>query len=170
MDGLMNDNQLTVVKEYKFDKKDIHEIDYLLDGVIKHCRKNYFHTFEYKLVYDINFTNISNNEEVNLTITHKSMEFKTEFYGLNKKIKNARRNGFIFNQINNFKIVIYSNISCMNIDYRFKITTAPPLLYVFFKHLLKNRDYVINYCNNYRNSFHLACRQWYSYKNQGILT
>ena len=46
MDGLMNDNQLTVVKEYKFDKKDIHEIDYLIDDVIKHCRKNYFHTFE----------------------------------------------------------------------------------------------------------------------------
>ena len=38
-------------------KKDIHEIDYLLDDVIKHCRKNYFHTFEYRLVYDINFTN-----------------------------------------------------------------------------------------------------------------
>ena len=28
------------------------------------------------------------------------MEFKTEFYGLNKKIKNARRNGFTFNKIN----------------------------------------------------------------------
>ena len=47
-----------VVKEYEFDKTDIHEIDYLLDDVIKHCRKNYFHTFEYRLVYDINFTNI----------------------------------------------------------------------------------------------------------------
>ena len=94
---------MSAVKEYKFDKTDIHEIDYLLDDVIKDCRRNYFHTFEYKLVYDINFTNSSNNEEVNLIITHRSMEFKTEFYGLNKKIKNARRNGFIFNQINNFK-------------------------------------------------------------------
>ena len=35
------------------------------------------------------------------------MEFKTEFYGLNKKIKNARENGYIFNQINNFKTKIY---------------------------------------------------------------
>ena len=65
----MNDNQLTVVKEYKFYKNYIHEIYYLLDDVIKHCRKNYFHTFEYKLVYDINFTNISNNEEVNIIVT-----------------------------------------------------------------------------------------------------
>ena len=85
MDTLTKENQLSVVKEYKFDKKDIHEIDYLLDDVIKNCRKNYFLTFEYRLVYDINFTNISNNEEVNLIITHKSKEFKSEFYGLNKK-------------------------------------------------------------------------------------
>ena len=98
------------------------------------------------------------------------MEFKTEYYGLNKKIKNARQNGFIFNQINNFKIEIFSNRSCMNIDYRFKITTPPSLLYKFFKHLLKNRDYVRNYCNDYRNLFHLTCRQWYLYNNPGILT
>ena len=82
MDTLTKKNQLSFVKEYKFDKTDIHEMDYLLDDVIKDCRRNYFHTFEYKLVYDINFTNISNNEEVNLIITHGSMEFRTEFYGL----------------------------------------------------------------------------------------
>ena len=168
MDEIINKNDLFIVKEYKFDKKDIHEIDYILDDVTKDCR-NYFHTFDYKLVYDINFINISNNEEINLIITHKAMQYKTEYYGLNKKIKNARQNGFIFNQINNFKIEVYSNISCMNIDYRFKITTPPPILYKFFKHLLKNRDYVRNYCNDYRNPFHIACRQWYSYKNQGLL-
>ena len=81
----MNENELYVVKEYKFDNPVFHKIDYLLDDVIKHCRKNYFHTFEYRLVYDINFTNNSNNEEVNLIVTHRSMECKTEFYGLNKK-------------------------------------------------------------------------------------
>ena len=72
MDTLTKKNQFSVVKEYKFNKKDIHEIDNLLDDVIENCRKNYFHTFEYRLVYDINFTNISNNEEINLIITHKS--------------------------------------------------------------------------------------------------
>ena len=170
MNEILNKNKVFVVKEYEFDKKDILEIDYLFDDVIKDCRRKYFHTFEYKLVYDIKFTNISNNEEVNLVITHKSMEFKTEFYCLNKKIENARRNGFVFRQINNFKIEIYSNLSCINIDYRFKLRTPSPLHYQFFINLLKNRDYIRNHCNDYRNSFHFACRQWYSYKNQGIHT
>ena len=169
MNEIINKNKLFVVKEYKFDKKDIHEIDYLLDNVIKDCRRNYFHTFEYKLVYDINFTNISNNEEVNLIIAHKSMEFKTEFYGLNKKINNARRNGFKFNQINNFKIEIYSNLYHINIHYHLTLG-ASPLHRQFFKNLLKNRDYIRNHCNDRRNTFHFACRQWYSYNNRHILT
>ena len=169
MNEIINENKLFVVKKYEFDKTDIHKIDYLLDGVIKDCRRNYFHTFEYKIVYDINFTNISNNEEVNLTITHKSMEFRTEFYGLNKKIKNARRNGFVFNQINNFKIEIYSNLSCINIHYHLRLG-APPLHRCFFKRLLKNREYIHTHCNDHRNTFHFACRQWYSYNNPGILT
>ena len=169
MGEIINENKLFVVKYYKFGKKDIHEIDYILDGVIKDCRRNYFYTFEYKLVYNINFTNISNNEEVNLVITHKSMEFKTEFYGLNKKIKNARRNGFIFNQINNFKIEIYSNLSYINIHYYLKLG-APPLHRQFFKILSRNRNYIQTYCDNLRNPFHFACRQWYSYNNPGILT
>ena len=66
-------NESTVVKEYDLIKPDIHEIDYLLDGIIKDCRNNYFHTFEYTLIYDIKFTNFSNNEEVNSTITHRSI-------------------------------------------------------------------------------------------------
>ena len=40
MNEIFNENKLFVVKEYKFDKKDIHEIDYLLDDVIKDCRRN----------------------------------------------------------------------------------------------------------------------------------
>ena len=167
MNGVINENELTVVKENEFDKTDVHEIDYLLGDVIKDCRKNYFHTFEYKLVYDINFTNNSNNEEVNLIITHKSMEFKTEFYGLNKK--NSRRNGFIFNQINNFKIEIDSNLSNINTHYHLGLDTSP-LHYRFFINLLKNRDYIRTHCNDRINSFHFACRQWYSYNNPSMLT
>ena len=169
MNDMTNKNQLIVVKEYEFVKKDIHEIESLLDDVIKDCRRNYFHTFEYKLVYDINFTNISKNEEVNLIITHKSKEFKSEFYGLNKKIKNARRNGFVFNQINNFKIEIYSNLSYINIHYHLKLG-APPLHRQFFKKLAQNRDYIQTFCNDRRNPFHFACHQWFSYNNPGILT
>ena len=169
MNEIINENKLFAVKEYKFDRKDIPEIDYLLDDVNKDCRKKYFHTFKYKLVFDINFTNISNNEEVNLIVTHKSMEFKTEFYGLNRKIKNARRNNFIFNQINNFKIEVYSNLSYINIHYHLRLG-ASPLHYRFFMNLLKNRDYIRTHCNNRRNPFHFACHQWYKYNNPGILT
>ena len=111
----------------------------------------------------------SNNKEVNLLITHKSMEFKTEFCGLNKKIKNARRNGFIFNQIINFKIEIYSNLSCINIQYHLRLG-APPLHRCFFIKLLKNREYIQTHCNDRRNPFHFACRQWFLYNNPGILT
>ena len=169
MNEIINENKLFVVKEYKFGGKDIHEIDYILDDVIKDCRRNYFHTFEYKLFYDINFTNISNNEEVNLIIIHKSMEFKTEFYGLNKKIKNARRNGFIFNQVNQLTIKIYSNLSYINIHYHLRLG-APPLHRQFFIKLLKNRDYIRTHCNDINNPFQFACRQWYSYNNPSILT
>ena len=32
--------------------------------------------------------------------------------------------------------------------------------------ILHNIDYIQSHCNDYRNTFHYACRQWYS----GILT
>ena len=169
MNGIINKDKLTVVKEYEFDKTDIHEIDYILDDVIKDCRKKYFHSFEYRIIYNLSFKNISNNEEVNFAVTHRSMEFKTEFYGLNKKIKKARENGYIFNQINNFKIEIYSNLSNINIHYHLRLG-ASPLHRQFFKILSRNREYFQTHCNDRRNTFHFACRQWYSYNNPGILT
>ena len=119
--------------------------------------------------YEFDKTDISNNEEVNFAVTHRSMEFKTEFFGLNKKIKNARQNGFIFNQINNFKIKIYSNLSHINIHYHLRLG-ASPLHRQFFKILSRNRNYIRSYCNDHRNPFNFACRQWYSYNNPGILT
>ena len=38
-------------------------------------------------------------------------------YELNQKLAIARGNGFIFNQINDFKIKIFSNLSHINIHY-----------------------------------------------------
>ena len=32
-------------------------------------------------------------------------------YGLNKKLKNAQQNGFVFNQLNNLTIKMYSILS-----------------------------------------------------------
>ena len=86
MNGILNES--TYVKKFDFNEPDIHERDYLLDDVFKDWRNKYFLTFEYKLVYDIKITFFSNNEEVNFTIIHRFMEFKTEFYGLNEKVKN----------------------------------------------------------------------------------
>ena len=31
-------------------------------------------------------------------------------------------------------------------------------------------DYIQTHCNDRRNPFHFACRQWFSYNNPGILT
>ena len=38
------------------------------------------------------------------------------------------------------------------------------------KCIFHNREYIQTHCNNLRNPFHFACRQWYSYNNPGILT
>ena len=94
MNGILNES--TIVKEYDFKKPDVHKIDYLLDDIIKDCRNRYFHTFEYRLVYDIKFPNISNKEKVNFTIIQRSMVFKTEFKGLSKKNQQCSKKSFYF--------------------------------------------------------------------------
>ena len=78
---------------------------------LKIIEKKFFHTFEFTLVYDIKFTNVSNKEEFIFTTTLRSREIQTEFSGVIKKINNARSNGFVFNQINKLTEKIYSNLS-----------------------------------------------------------
>ena len=68
MDGILNKNQLTIAKEYKFDKPLIQKIDSLIDNSIRDCHHKYFHTFDHVCEYDSNFTNITVNETVNFTI------------------------------------------------------------------------------------------------------
>ena len=53
MNGIMNENQLTFVKEYEFDKPLIHMIDSIIDNCIRDChRKNLVHliTFVYMIL------------------------------------------------------------------------------------------------------------------------
>ena len=156
----MNENELYVVKEFKFGNPLIQKVDSIRD-----CHHKYFHTFDHICEYNLNFTNTSNNESVNFTISDKSLGL----YELNKKLSIARERGYIFNQINNFKIKIYSNLSNINIHYHLRLG-ASPLHRQFFKIISHNRDYIQTHCNNRRNTFHFACRQWYSYNNPGILT
>ena len=153
----MNEN--VIVKEYNFVNPLIQKIDSLIDNSIRDCHNKYFHTFDHICEYDLNFKNITNNETVNFTISDKCMGM----FELNKILAIARERGFIFNQINNFKIKIYSNLSNVNIHYHLRLR-APPLHRQFFIKLLKNRDYIQTHCNDRRKIFHFACRQWNSYK------
>ena len=163
MDGITKEN--VIVKEYEFDKPLIHKIDSIIDNCIRDCHYKYFHTFDHICECDLNFTNISNNETVNFTISNKKMGL----YELNEKLTIARGNGFIFNRINKLTIKIYSNLSYINIHYHLTLG-ASPLHRQFFINLLKNRDYIKTHCNDRRNTFHFACRQWNEYKNPNILT
>ena len=165
MNGIMNENQLHLAKEYKFDNPLIQNIDSLIDDSIRDFHNKYFHTFDHICEYNLSFTDITNNEIVNFTISDKNMGV----FELNKKLAIARGNGFKFNQINNFKIKNYSNLSHINIHYHLRLG-ASPLHRHFFKKISHNRDYIQTHCNDRRNTFHFACRQWYSYNNPNILT
>ena len=165
MDGIMTENQLTIVEEYEFDNPLIQKIDSLIDNSIRDCHDKYFQTFDHTCDYDLNFTNTTNNETVNFTISDKSMCM----YEFNKKLTIARRNGYTFNQINNLKIKIYSNISHINIHYHLKLGSTP-LHRQFFIKISHNRDYIQTFRNDRSNPFHFACRQWYSCNNNSILT
>ena len=156
----MNKNQLSIVKEYEFDNPLIQNIDSIIDKCYRDCHNNYYHTFEYECVYDLNFTN-----DINFTISGKNLGV----YELNKKLALARERGFIFNQINKLTIKIYSNLPYINIHYHL-LLGASPLHRQFFKHLLKTVDYIQTRSDDVHNPFHFACRQWYFYNNPGILT
>ena len=121
MNAIMNKNQLTVVKEYEFDKPLIHKIDSIIDN----C---YFQTFDHIFVFNINFTNIVKNEVINLRISDKSINL----YESNEKLKVARQRGFLFNQINKLTINFYSNLSQINIHYYLKLQ-IPIMHRQFFK-------------------------------------
>ena len=151
MNGIINKDKLTIVKEYEFENPLIQNIDSIIDKCYRDFHNNYYHTFEYECVYDLNFTN-----DINFTFSGKN----PSVYELNKKLTLARQRGLKFNQLNNFKIKIYSNISYMNIDYRLKLSQTPPLYYNFFRKIAYNRDYIQTHCNDINNPFHFACRQW----------
>ena len=160
MNGILNKNQLTIVKEYEFIKPLIHKIDSIIDNCIKDCHNKYCHTFDHICMYDINLTNITNIEIINLTISGKSMNF----YELKKNLKNARRNGFEFNQINELTLKIYSNLSNLNIPYYLKL--QKPIMHRHFSRILsQNPDDVQTHCNDRNKPFHFACRKWYLYND-----
>ena len=70
----MKENEIYVAKEYKLDNPIITKKDSIINSCFKDCDNNYFHNFKYKCIFDINLTNITNNEIINLIISGKSMD------------------------------------------------------------------------------------------------
>ena len=62
MNGKMNENQLTIVKEVEFDKPPVQKTDFLIDNSIRDCHNKYFHTIGHICEYDLYLTNIGNIE------------------------------------------------------------------------------------------------------------
>ena len=85
-------------------------------------------------------------------------------YELNQKLAIARQIGFIFNHINKLTRKICSNLSHINIYYHLRLG-ASHLHRQFFMKTSINREYIQTFCNDRRNPFHFACRQWYLYIN-----
>ena len=141
MNGITKEN--VIVKEYEIDNPLIQNIDSIIDNCIRDCHNKYFHTFDHICEYNLNFTNTTNNETVNFTISDKCMGM----FELNKKLAIARERGYIFIQINKLTIKIYSNLSYINIHYHLRLG-ASPLHRQFFIKISQNRDYIQTHCND----------------------
>ena len=72
-------------------------------------------------MHDNKITNNENYEEIKLTITHGYMCFKYGFYALNKKIKNARCNGFRCTEILRLTKKLDSSLSHINKRFYLKV-------------------------------------------------
>ena len=59
---------------------------------------------------------------------------------------------------------IYNNTSHINIHYYLK-QRIPIRHRHFFRKLSQKLEYVQTHCNDRKNPFHFARRQWYSYNN-----
>ena len=152
-----------VVKVYETIQPEIDEKCYKFVNVIKDCRGEVFHTFENRCVYGFNITIITNNGEVNLTIFHGFMCFKSEFYGFHEKIKCVRKNGFRFGKTVKLTIKIDSSQSHINICYYFKLS-VPIMQREFSKILSRKPENVKTPFNDPINPFLFACRKWTNYQ------
>ena len=56
----MNENEIYVVKEYKFDKPVITRIDSIIDSCYRVSHNKHFENLKCECVYDIELTNITN--------------------------------------------------------------------------------------------------------------
>ena len=57
----------------------------------------------------------------------------------------------------NYDYNIYSNLSHYYLKHQIPMGHS-----LFFRRISQNRDYIQNFCNDKRKSFHFVFRQWYS--------
>ena len=130
----MNENQISIVKKYEYISLNIQEIDYIFDKCIKDCYKNYFQPIRNICLYNIEFTNKSDDNIINISISDKYLTMSE----LNKKLSIARQRGYIFNKINRLTIKFYNNLSQTNIHNYYKFQCP-----ILMRQILKiiSRDY-----------------------------
>ena len=141
----MNENQISIVKKYEYISLNIQEIDYIFDKCIKDCYINYFQPIRNICLYNIEFTNISDDNIINISISDKYLTMSE----LNKKLSIARQRGYIFNKINRLTIKFYNNLSQTNIHNYYKIQC--PILMRQILNII-SRDY--NSIQKISNIFH----------------
>ena len=90
MNGIKNENQLTIVGNYEINKPLNHKRDSIVDNCYRGCHNKNYHTFENKCEYDVQLTNIIKNEIINLTISGKSINL----YEINEKGNSCRTKWF----------------------------------------------------------------------------
>ena len=115
----MNGNDF--VKEHGFSKPEIDEVDYLLDKVIKDCKKNFFNGLTNRWVHETKFRNVKNKEKVILNISHDCLEFESNFCGLNRKNQKAKDNKIQFDELLRLTRHFYSILSNTILCYYLKL-------------------------------------------------
>ena len=142
----LNKNHISIVKEYACDNPLFKDIDYILNICINDCYKNYFQPIRNICSYNIEFTNISDDDNIiNLTISDSYLTINE----LKKKLKNARNNGYIFSKINKLSIKFYDYLSQTNIHHYYKFRC--PLL---IRQILKIMTHDYNSIQRSSNIFH----------------
>ena len=102
---------------------------------------------------------MENNEEVTLTNIIGYMKFKSQFYGLNKKIKNVRKSGSKFEGI--VKVTLKKDPIIPNINICKQIKRPMSIMYKQISRIIsQNPEYLKTFCNDRNNHFHIGCRRW----------
>ena len=99
------------------------------------------------------------NEEVISSHTLGYMKYSSQFYGLDKKIKNARKDCIILSEIVILTIKIDSSISNVNICFGLKLP-MPIMLRDFFRRKSQKLEKVKSVFNTRTNPFLFACGIW----------